>query len=63
MVMILALMKAPYSAILMLKCLDLHFEQQMVSHLGLMKELSWVPQLIFFGGSIEGKLEGSLIGA
>ena len=35
----LALTKAYYSTLLMMKCSDLHLELQMVSHLVLMKEL------------------------
>ena len=38
----LALMKASYSALLMVSFLVLHLELQMVSHFDLMKELSWV---------------------
>ena len=41
----LALMKASYLALLMVNCLVLHLDMQMVSHLNLMKELSWVLQL------------------
>ena len=39
------MMKASYSALLMVNCLALHLELQMESHLGLMKELSWVLQM------------------
>ena len=38
----LALMKASYSALLMLKYLALHLELWMISHLDSMKELGWV---------------------
>ena len=41
----LALKKASYSALLMVKCLAQHFELQMESNLDLMKELSWVLQM------------------
>ena len=41
----LALMKASYSALLMVNYSALHLELQMESHLGLMKELSWLLQI------------------
>ena len=41
----LALKKASYLALLMVKCLAQYFGLQMESHLYLMKELSWVLQM------------------
>ena len=34
-------------ALLLVKCLDLHYDLLMESHLGLMKELSWVLHMAY----------------
>ena len=41
----LALMKASYPALLIVKCLALHLGLQMESHLVFMKEMSWALQM------------------